>query len=140
MQTTLSRPLPVLPQPEKAGVFVSGYFYSVDLGQLVRPRHHYVGINAECTCDLGRHCPAVEAVRLYLSEGGERAQRPPFGYYPVRPAKCPLCGGPTSSAPSLSSRQRGEGWVCPSGKSHYWQHRARISALRKKLAESGRLP
>jgi hypothetical protein len=77
-------------------------------------------------------------VREYLADGGQRAERPPFGYYPVRPAKCPVCHAKTATAESLSSRNRGEGWVCPSGKNHYWQHRAAISAMRRKLADRGK--
>jgi hypothetical protein len=40
---------------------------------------------------------------------------------------------------SLSSAKRGIGFRCSAGgKSHYWQHRARISARRAKLAKSGK--
>ena len=119
---------------EQASVRVTGYFYAVDIGSHVRPHYHYVGINAECNCDLGRSCPAVDAVRAYLKEGGQRVDRPPFGYYPVRPAKCPICDSKTAGDMSLNSPHRGAGWVCPSGTSHYWQHRAHISAMRQKLA------
>ncbi len=122
-----------------AAVRVAGYFYAVDLGDQIRPQHHRVGINGECACFLGRACPAVDAVRSYLAEGGQRAERPPFGYYPVRPAKCPVCHAKTATDGSLSSRHRGEGWVCPSGKRHYWQHRATISAMRQKLADHGKV-
>jgi hypothetical protein len=116
-----------------------GYFYAVNLGDQVRPQHHRVGLNGECTCPLGRTCPAVDAVRSYLAEGGQRADRPPFGYYPVRPAKCPICHSHTSTDVSLSSRNRGEGWICPSGTSHYWQQRATISAMRQKLLARGKI-
>lgn len=122
-------------------VMVSGYFYAVDLGDSVQPRHHRVGINAECTCALGRNCPAVDAVRKYLADGGKRAERPPFGYYPVHPAKCPVkgCGAPVVYDASLSSRHRGAGWRCTvGGSSHYWQHRCWITATRQKLAAQGK--
>jgi hypothetical protein len=122
-----------------AAVMVVGYFYAVDLGDPVRPQHHRVGLNGECTCPLGRQCPAVTAVREYLADGGQRAERPPFGYYPVRPAKCPVCHKEAATDTSLSSRNRGEGWVCPSGKGHYWQHRAHISAMRIKLKGQGKI-
>ncbi|MEW5868281.1 MAG: hypothetical protein AB1894_03330 [Chloroflexota bacterium] len=56
---------------------LSGYFYAVDLGPGVKPQHHRVGKNAECTCHLAECCPAVEAVRSYLEAGGERAPDPP---------------------------------------------------------------
>jgi hypothetical protein len=122
-----------------ATVWVDEYFYIVDLGTNVCPRHHRVGINAECTCALGRNCPAVQTVRKYLAEGGQRAKRPPFGYYPVAPAKCPVCHAPVIFDLSLSSHQRGAGWVCVSGgKSHYWQHRAYISTMRCRLAKKGK--
>jgi len=121
-----------------AAVMVVRYFYAIDLGDSVRPQHHRVGLNGECTCALGRQCPAVTAVREYLADGGQRAERPPFGYYPVRPAKCPVCHKNTATDALLSSHNRGEGWVCPSGKSHYWQHRAMISAMRQKLVAHSR--
>jgi hypothetical protein len=113
---------------QPATVRVTGYFYAVDLGSHVRPQHHYVGIN--CNCDLGRSCPAVDAVRAFLKEDGQRVDRPPFSFYHVRPAKCPVCQARTASDISLSSHHRGAGWVCPSGTSHYWLHRAHISAQR----------
>jgi hypothetical protein len=139
MQKTFTRSTPITVRQEQAAVRVAGYFYAVDLGSHVRPRHHRVGINAECTCALGRSCPAVDAVRAYLAEGGPRAVRPPYGFYPVRPAVCPVCHAKTDTAESLSSRKRGEGWICPSGKSHYWQHRATISAMRQKLSAHGKI-
>ena len=134
MQTTLTRPAVISLRQEQATVLTIGYFYAVDLGASVRPRHHRVGINGECTCSLGRQCPAVDAVRAYLQDGGQRADRPPYGYYPVRPAKCSICHAETVTDISLSSRHRGEGWRCPSGKTHYWQQRAAISAMCKKLS------
>lgn len=136
MQQTLTRsPAGISVQREPASVRVTGYFYAVDLGGPVRPRFHYVGINAECSCELGGACPAVDAVRAYLREGGARADRPPFGYDPVRPILCPICNARTAGKPSLNSRNRGAGWVCPSGTSHYWLYRAQISAKRQKLAK-----
>lgn len=133
MQQTLTRtPAKITIHQQPAYVRVTGYFYAVDLGDHVRPQYHYVGINAECNCDLGHVCPAVDAVRVYLKEGGQRVDRPPYGYYPVRPAKCPICQGRTVNDMSLNSRNRGAGWRCPSGKSHYWQNRAQISAMRQK--------
>ncbi len=135
MQQTITRTSIIIIHQEQTSVRVTGYFYAVDLGSHVRPQHHYVGINAVCNCDLGQSCPAVDAVRSYLADGGKRAERPPFGYYPVRPSKCPICHARTVDDISLSSRNRGAGWRCPSGTSHYWLHRAHISAARQKLAE-----
>lgn len=138
MQKTITRSAAIRIRQQQATVMVVGYFYAVDLGDHVRPQHHRVGINAECTCALRCSCPAVDAVRAYLAEGGMRAQRPPYGFYPVRPAKCPICHAKTFNDKSLSSLNRGEGWGCPSGKSHYWQHRATISSLRQKLCAQGK--
>jgi hypothetical protein len=138
MLKTLTRARPFVVQPDAPTVTVTGYFYAVDLGDPVRPRHHRVGINGECTCSLGRQCPAVDAVRAHLADGGERATRPPFGYYPVHPAKCPICKASTHYDASLSSRVRGSGWVCEAGgKSHYWQDRSRIITTRQKFAARG---
>lgn len=123
-----------------ASVYVTGYFYAVDLGDNVRPQNHRVGINGQCTCPLGRKCPAVEFVRQYLEDGGQRADRPPYGYYPVAPAQCPICKANVYVDQSLSSRHRGTGWACSKhGKSHYWLHRANISSHRAKLAERGKV-
>ena len=126
---------------DQATVMTLGYFYAVNLGASIRPQHHRVGINGECTCSLGRSCPAIQAVRDYLANGGKRAERPIFGFYLVHPAKCPIkeCGAPVSFEPSLSSRARGAGWSCSvGGKSHYWQYRAHISALRQRLVKRGK--
>ena len=139
MQQTITRSTTKDIRQEQATVMVVGYFYAVDLGDHVRPQHHRVGINAECTCALRCSCPAVDAVRAYLTDGGKRAERPPYGFYPVRPAKCPICHAKTATAKSLSSCNRGEGWTCPSGTSHYWQHRATISSMRQKLSVQGKI-
>ncbi|GAB4404193.1 MAG: hypothetical protein OHK003_32150 [Anaerolineales bacterium] len=134
MKTLISTQVNVQFSP--SSVMVNGYFYIVDLGEHVRPRYHHVGINGVCTCVLGRNCPAVNDVRQYLADGGKRADRPPYGYYPVPPAKCPVCGQEVQYDASLSSRHRGAGWQCVAGgKSHYWQNRARISAKRQRLAQ-----
>ena len=142
--TTITKQTPIIKtvQISAPSVFVNGYFYIVDLGESVRPRHHHVGINGECTCALGRNCPAVDEVRKYLADGGKRAERPPFGFYPVHPAKCPIkgCGARAHYDASLSSRKRGAGWQCSAGgRNHYWQHRAHISATRKRLAKQGKV-
>ncbi len=125
----------------EATVSTFGYFYIVDLGDFVQPRRHHVGLNGECTCVLRHNCPAVDQVRKYLADGGERAKRPPFGFYPVHPAKCPIkgCGAPVEYEPSLNSPNRGAGWSClVGGKSHYWQHRGWITSMRRKLAAQGK--
>jgi hypothetical protein len=50
-----------------------------------------------------------------------------------------VCHANTATDVSLSSRNRGEGWICPSGTSHYWQQRATISAMRQKLLARGKI-
>jgi hypothetical protein len=108
--------------PSPVTVAVNGYFYAVDLGHGVQPRHHRVGSNAVCACYLGKLCPAVDLVREHLADGGERAPEPPPGYYPVAPAQCPVCGAEAAYEKSLSSKTRGAGWRCTNGGSaHYWQ-------------------
>jgi len=52
------------PVADQVIVMTLGYFYAVDLGELICPRHHRVAINGECTCILRRECPAVKAVRI----------------------------------------------------------------------------
>lgn len=127
-------------EPGSAEVFVSGYFYAVDLGTDLTPRHHRVGIDGKCTCKLGRACPAVAQVRAYLAEGGKRVKRPPYGFYPVAPVKCPVCGADVYVDLSLSSPNRGAGWGCAvGGKSHYWLHRAHINIHRARLARVGKV-
>ena len=113
----------------EATVSVIGYFYAVDLGPGVQPRHHRVGKNAICSCYLDERCPAVDAVRAYLAAGGERAPEPPPGFYPVRPLKCPICGAETAYEPSLNSQRRGAGWRCRvAGTAHYWDKMCQVLA------------
>lgn len=124
---------PVALQMALAEVDVSiiGYFYTVNFGLGVRPQHHRVGKNAICTCYLGELCPAVDVVRAYLAAGGERAPEPPPGYYPVIPAKCPICHAKVTFDVKLSSRYRGAGWRCEvGGSAHYWQRMGQASAFK----------
>jgi len=114
-------------------VQVSGYFYTVDLGEGVSPRQHYIESSGCCTCYLGDQCPAVEMVQEYLTNGGDPAPEPPAGYYPAAPVKCPICGAQTVYDKSLSSKKRGAGWRCAeSGSAHYWQKMGRV--LQEKFA------
>ena len=110
-----------------AVVSVSGYFYAVDLGYGVHPRHHRVGIDLKCTCVLGAECPAVQSVTDYLKAGGQPASDPPPGYFPVAPQSCPVCGAEAYYVAELSSRRRGAGWACVKGsETHYWQHHVNV--------------
>lgn len=104
-----------------------GFFYHVNLGHSVRPQHHRVDWNGVCTCDLGAECSACDSVRDYLAHGGRQAPTPRRGYYPIRPATCPICGAKTYTDQSVGSTNRGEGWGCRNaGTSHYWADRANI--------------
>jgi len=117
----------------EATVSLSGYFYAVDFGPGIQPQHHRVGKNAVCSCYLAESCPAVDAVRRYLEAGGERSPDPPLGFYPVRPAHCPICGDETVYEARLSSPRRGAGWRClKGGTGHYWQRM--VAILAEKLA------
>ena len=110
---------------------VSGYFYIVDFGEKIEPRYHYVGINGACTCALDKNCPAVTHVQRYLDEDdGPRAARPPApGFYPVPPARCPICGADVVADHKLGSRKRGIGWRCAEGgSSHYWKRQGQLLA------------
>jgi|GEM_PF-2181692 len=112
-------------------VAIQGYFYTVDFSQDVNPRHHRVGINAICSCYLGELCPAVDVVRAYLADGGDRAPDPPPGFYPVIPSKCPICHSKVTFDIQLSSKYRGAGWRCEvGGSAHYWQRMVQATAWR----------
>ncbi|HOD05037.1 MAG TPA: hypothetical protein PKH92_08340 [Anaerolineaceae bacterium] len=125
--------------PQPAQVMVAGYFYAVDLGSTSPPGGHSpphrVGKDRRCSCPLGKHCPAVQAVADHLRAGGERAPDPPPGFFPVAPAECPVCGAETIFDNSLSSKRRGAGWRCTLGSSaHYWQ--AHVQILKQKFADN----
>ena len=110
-------------------ISIIGYFYAVDFGSGVHPQQHRVSKNAICTCYLGELCPAVDGVRAYLAAGGERAPEPPPGYYPVIPAKCPICHAAVTFDITTSCSYRGAGWRCDAGGSaHYWQRMVQVSA------------
>lgn len=117
----------------EAVVSITGYCYAVDLGEGVQPRRHYVGPDLACACEILEACPAVRSVQEYLRAGGQPAPQPPPGYYPVRPARCPVCGDGTVLDARLSSKRRGSGWRCVSGGSaHYWDTMGK--ALAEKFA------
>lgn len=125
-------------------VNIQGYFYTVDFSQDVNPPHHRVGINAICSCYLGELCPAVDAVRVYLADGGDRAPEPPPGFYPVIPSKCPICHSKVTFDIQLSNHHRGAGWRCETGGSaHYWQRMVQATAwkfARKSASQLGLPP
>ena len=122
-------------------ISIIGYFYAMDFGPGVHPQHHRVGKNAICTCYLGKLCPAVDVVRAYLAAGGERTPDPPPGYYPVIPARCPICAARVTFDTQLSSKYRGAGWRCEvGGSAHYWKRMVQVSAwnaARKRASQLG---
>lgn len=115
----------------EATVSISGFCYVVDLGEGVQPRRHYVDTDLYCACELVQACPAAHAVQVYLQAGGQPAPQPPPGYYPIRPAFCPVCGAATCCEPKLSSKRRGIGWRClAGGTAHYWEMMGRSLAIK----------
>ncbi len=96
-----------LPDTQKTGVQIWGYEYLVDFGPGVRSRFHRVNKQKHCNCG-DPHCAAVEQVREYLREGGQRAPDP-------MPA-CPICGGKTIRCKEWDGKYTHEpGWRCESG-------------------------
>lgn len=119
----------ILEHLQETLVSIDGYFYRVDFGAEVSPRSHRVDRDQRCTCSLGESYPAVLAVIEYLAEGGEPLPESPVGYYPVAPARCPICGAEAFFDLKISSRVRGAGWRCSQGGSaHYWEDRGNILA------------
>jgi len=104
------------------------YFYRVDFGPGVHPRHHIVSCDLYCNCILEADCPAVTAVKVHLQKGIDQSARTPRpGYFPAVPHFCPVCGARACYDPKLSSHHRGIGWQCSRfGASHYWQHQGTL--------------
>ena len=48
-------------------------YYTVVFPAYVRPGTHLVRKDRTCMCDLGKDCPAVQAVVAFLQKGGTRA-------------------------------------------------------------------
>lgn len=121
--------------PPQVTAMPAGY-YLVQFPPPVRPSNHLVTKDRRCACALAGDCPAVDAVRHYLRQGGVRAPRPKAGA--IVPPRCPICRGPVRFEPCLCSPMRGAGWVCLAaartetptwpprdwcpGESHYWRH------------------
>jgi hypothetical protein len=106
---------PVVP----ANVIVVGSRYKVNLGPSVKPQVHLVDRQRQCSCILGKDCPAVKAVAEYLRNGGQRA----FDSMPP----CPICGAFTTRDRKWDGRYTHEiGWRCmEGGLSHFLQAKAR---------------
>ena len=106
-------------------------YYAVVYPAYVRPGTHLVRKDKTCLCELGKECPAIQAVTDYLRNGGTRAADVPAHH--LIPEACPVCGGAVKFEPRLCSPVRGAGWICQRdaqtetntlrlpGERHYWQ-------------------
>lgn len=94
---------------DQPSVRVEASHYLVDLSPRAEPRFHRVGKDKTCSCgDV--HCPAIDAVRSYLLDGGPRAPDPPGE------VRCPICGSTTTPDSDWDGRYTREpGWRCNSG-------------------------
>jgi hypothetical protein len=133
-QVAVGPPLLVTSGPPQVTAMQAGY-YLVQFPLEVRPCNHVVTKDKRCACALLGDCPAVQVVRDYLRNGGQRAPDPKPGS--IIPPVCPICQGPVHFEPRLCSPMRGAGWVCRTaartettiwpapfwypGESHYWQ-------------------
>ena len=134
----------VRPNPDPITLAVKGMpakvtpmagYYTVVYPSYVRPGTHLVRKDRTCMCELGKDCPAVQAVVDFLKNGGSRAADVPVQQ--LIPDVCPICGGVVNFEPRLCSKVRGAGWVCQSaatqehsglpqslqipGHTHYWK-------------------
>lgn len=101
-----------------ANVIVVGSRYKVNLGFSVKPQVHLVDRLLRCSCSMGKDCPAVKAVAVYLQRGGQRA----FDSMPP----CPICGAFTTRDRKWDGRYTHEiGWRCvEGGLAHFLQAKA----------------
>jgi len=130
MQQTPTRHTEVEITGKATRVRVIGYTYLVDFGPNTQPRFHTVNKQRRCSCELGAGCSAIEAVKEYLRNGGERAPDPML--------PCPICGSSTVRDKAWDGKYTREpGWRCEEGGlSHFLQAKARRiqEALRQKAA------
>jgi hypothetical protein len=105
LEIILTAAMPDLASPIQ--ISIRGCEYLVDFGQGVKPRFHRVNKEKHCSCGIPA-CPAIEAVRDYLLDGGQRAPDP------LPP--CPICGAKVSRAPMWDGKYTHEfGWRCTQG-------------------------
>ncbi len=124
METTLMTMTPDPAIPIRVSVYGCGYL--VDFGQGVKPRCHWVNKEKHCSCG-DSSCPAIEAVRDYLLEGGQRAPDP----LPL----CSICGAKVSRDPTWDGKYTHElGWRCSQGGlAHFLQQK--MERIRKNWQE-----
>jgi hypothetical protein len=110
-------------------VMIQGYQYLVDFEAGRPTRYHRVNKNKECSCGVP-NCEAIEAVRMYLQSGGERAPDPegmPF---------CPVCGSKTFRDRDWDGKYTKElGWRCAKGGLHHFLE-AKAERIKKQFAEN----
>ena len=96
-----------------------GSNYLVDFGSEVIPRLHIVTQQNRCACKLGSQCPAVQAVKEYLHNGGKPA--------PVPMPRCPICGAETFRDRAWDGKYTHDlGWRCSvGGIGHFLHDKAR---------------
>ncbi|NMC84438.1 MAG: hypothetical protein GYA58_04045 [Anaerolineaceae bacterium] len=124
METILTTTMPDLVSPIR--ISIQGCEYLVDFGQGVNPRFHRVNKEKHCSCNTPS-CPAIDAVREYLLDGGQRAPDP------LPP--CPICGAKVSRDPKWDGKYTHElGWRCSQGGvAHFLQQK--MERIRKNWQE-----
>jgi hypothetical protein len=108
-------------------ISISGSEYLVDFGSGANPRYHRVNKEKHCSCGASS-CLAIEAVRDYLLEGGQRA--------PDSLPSCPICGAKVSRDRAWDGKYTHEvGWRCSQGGlAHFLQ--AKMDRIRKNWQEN----
>ncbi len=112
-------------------ISISGNLYLVDFGHGSPERYHRVNKNKECSCGA-QYCDAIEAVRLYLQNGGPRAPDPE-GMPP-----CPICGSRAFRDPVWDGKYTHTlGWRCSQGGLRHFLD-AKAERIKNQLAENER--
>ncbi len=114
LETISETIMPDLVPPIQISIW--GCEYLVDFGPTGNPRYHRVNKEKHCSCGAAA-CPAIDAVREYLLEGGQRAPDP------LPP--CPICGAKVNRDPAWDGKYTREpGWKCSvGGLSHFLQQK-----------------
>ena len=110
-------------------VSIRGSHYLVDLGADEQQNFHRVNKDKQCTCGVP-DCLAIEAVRNYLLDGGQRAPEPKGIFL------CPICGSKTYRDPVWDGKYtRTLGWRCVQGDLLHFLE-AKAERIRKNQAEN----